>query len=63
MKDLKNTVTNIIGIIVAVGGVVTAALGTVPDGSEWYVIVGAVVLGLFGYFTGKDKDLKAKVQP
>ena len=62
MKDLKNTLTNWIGIITTVAGIIGVAVGSVPDGSEWYVIVGAVVLGLFGYFTGKDKDLKAKVQ-
>ena len=62
MKDLKNVLTNIIGIVTAIAGVLSASLGSVPDGAEWYVVVGAVVIGLFGYFTGKDKNLKAKVQ-
>lgn len=61
MNDLKNTITNIVGIIVAVGTVVATALGSVPEGSEWYVWVGAVAVAVLAYITGKDRDVKKKV--
>jgi len=60
MKDLKNKITNILGMIVAIGTVLAGALGSVPEDAEWYVYVGGAIVALFGYFTGKDENLKAK---
>lgn len=58
MNDLKNKLTNIIGIIVAVGTVIATALESVPEGAEWYVWIGAVAVAVISYLTGKDKDGK-----
>ena len=57
---LKDKITNIIGIIVVVGTIVTTALASVPEDAQWYVWVGAVVIGILSWATGKDSDLKAK---
>lgn len=61
MQDLKNKISNIIGIIVAVGTVVATALDSVPEGSEWYIWIAAVVIAVLAWLTGKPNDLK-KVQ-
>ena len=53
MKDLKNAVTNIVGIIVGVGTAVATAIGNVPEGSKWYIWVGAAAVAVIAYFTGK----------
>ena len=37
MDNLKNTVTNIVGIVVGVGTAIATALGHVPADSKWYV--------------------------
>ena len=57
---LKDKITNIIGIIVVIGTIVTTALTSVPEDAQWYVWVGAVVIGILSWATGKDSDLKAK---
>jgi len=58
-KSLKDKVTNVIGIITAIGTVVATALGSVPKDAQWYVWVGAALFALFGWFTGKSGDLKS----
>ena len=57
---LKDKITNIIGIIVVIGTIVTTALTSVPEDAQWYVWVGAVVIGILSWATGKDSNLKAK---
>jgi len=57
-KSLKDKITNILGIVVAVGTVVVTALGSIPTDSQWYVWAGAALFALFGWFTGKSGDLK-----
>jgi len=57
---LKDKITNIIGVIVALGTVVATALGSVPSDSQWYVWTGAVVIAIIAWAMGKDGNLKAK---
>lgn len=57
-KSLKDKVSNVVGLIVAVGTIVATALNSVPKEAEWYVWVGAVLFAVFGWFTGKSGDLK-----
>lgn len=63
MDDLKNKITNVIAIIVALGTVIATALGNVPDGSKWYIWVGAVVVAVIAWFTGKNPDGTSKKKP
>ena len=44
MDNLKNTVTNIVGIVVGVGTAVATALGHVPADAKWYVWTGAAAI-------------------
>ena len=60
MKNLKDTVTTICGLLIAVTGSVQViiAMGvvlpqTVVSGS---IIVGVVSMSVLGYFTGKNPD-------
>ena len=58
MDNLKNTVTNILGIVVGVGTAVATALGHVPADAKWYVWTGAAAIAILAYFTGKGADGK-----
>ena len=58
MKDLKNIVTNIVAVIVGLGTVIQTALGNVPEGSKWYIWVGAASVAIIAYFTGKGANGK-----
>jgi hypothetical protein len=60
MADIKNTITNIVAFVVALGTIIASALGQVPDGAKWYIWVGAVCIAVIGWFTGKSADGKAK---
>ena len=53
MNNLKNTVTNIVGIIVGAGTAVATTLGHVPAEAKWYVWTGAAAIAILAYFTGK----------
>ena len=61
MDNLKNTITNIVGIVVGAGTAVATALGHVPADAKWYVWTGAAAIAILAYFTGKGDDGK-KVQ-
>lgn len=63
MSDLKNKISNILAVIVAVGTVIATALESLPADSQWYVWVGAAVIAIFGYFMGKNGDLSKKSVP
>lgn len=58
MKDLKNIVTNIVAIIVGLGTVIQTTLGNIPEGSKWYIWVGAAAVAIIFYFTGKGSNGK-----
>lgn len=61
---MKNTVTNICGIVVAISGAILSLqpLGIVlPEVVvTGAVICGAVATGIIGYFTGKPGNAEAK---
>lgn len=64
MKNWKNTLTSICGLLVAVcGSVLGAGMTTLPG---WVIttlsIISAVSLGLIGWATGKNFDLSNKTQ-
>jgi hypothetical protein len=63
MDDLKNKITNIIAILVALGTVIATALDRVPEGAKWYIWVGAVVIAVIAWFVGKNPDGTAKKKP
>ena len=56
--SLKDKISNVVAIIVAVGTVIASALDTVPADSQWWVWAAAVVVALLSYLTGKSGDLK-----
>ena len=58
MDNLKNTVTNIVGIVVGVGTAVATALGHVPADAKWYVWIGAAAIAILANFTGKGAEWK-----
>lgn len=53
VKNLKDTITNVVAFVVALGTVIMTALGSVPDDAQWYIWAGAVAIAIIGYFTGK----------
>ena len=56
--SLKDKISNIIAVVVAVGTIIASALDSVPADSQWWVWAAAVVIALLSYFTGKTGDLK-----
>ena len=63
MGDLKNKITNVLAFIVTIGTIIATALESVPDGSEWFVWIGAAVVAVFGWFMGKNGDGSVKKVP
>jgi hypothetical protein len=61
MKNLKNTVSNIVGIVIGIATVVQSALGHIASGSKWFVWVGGAAVAIISYLTGKGPD--GKKQP
>jgi len=53
MNNLKDTITNVVAFVVALGTVIMTALGSVPNDAQWYIWAGAVAIAVIGYFTGK----------
>ena len=56
----KDKLTNIVGIIVALGTIVASVLNEVPAEAQWYVWIGALVVAIISWATGKDSQLRAK---
>ena len=58
MENLKNTLSNILAIILIVASIAGEILDAIPEGAEWYtwLITGAVVV--IAYLTGKKTNLK-----
>ena len=64
MNDLKNTISNILGAILFIGASIQTYLDSVVAGNpiDWVQVGVAAVLAAIAWFTGKDKNIKAKVQ-
>ncbi len=60
MNDKKNTVTNIIAIIVVIGGAVGTYLDSVGGDINWLNLGVAVAVAVVAWLTGKTKDGKKK---
>ncbi len=58
MKNLKDTVTNIIALVVGIGTLTQTALGNIPQDAERYVWAGSVVITIIAYLTGKGPNGK-----
>ena len=61
-KDLKNTLTNILGIVLVVLGAGNAYLQSIEGDVDLMQLGIAIVAAVIAYVTGKDKNVKAKVQ-
>jgi len=60
---LKDKITNIIALIMVVGGAINAYMQSLNGGDiNYFQLASAVVVALVAYFTGKDSQGKAKVQ-
>ena len=62
-KDLKNTLTNILGIVLVVLGAGNAYLQSIEGDVDLMQLGIAIVAAVIAYVTGKDKNVKAKIQP
>ena len=62
MKNLKNTLTNIVaGVIVVVTALQTALEANAGNDINWFSVVAAVAIAAIGYLTGKTGDGKGIV--
>ena len=53
MGNIKNTISNVIAFIVALGTVLATVFEEIPEGAKWYIWVGAAVVAIISYLTGK----------
>ena len=56
MNNFKRILTDIIAYITVIAGVAILALEDIPDGSEWYVVVGFVLFAIVSYLMGRNGD-------
>lgn len=61
MTDLKNTVTNILAIVLVIGGAANSYLESTTGDINYLTLGVAIVTALIAYYTGKDKDGKKKI--
>ncbi len=62
MNGLKDTITSILAVVVALGTLIATALENIPADAQWYVWIGAAVVAVFGYFMGKNGDGSTKLK-
>jgi uncharacterized membrane protein len=60
MQDQKNTVTNVIAVIIVVGSSVNSYLESVTGDINWITLGVGVVTAVIAWYTGRDKDGKKK---
>lgn len=60
MQDKKNTITNILAIIMAVGGAANSYFESLSGDINWLTLGSAIVMAVISYLTGKNKDGKKK---
>ena len=56
MNNFKRIFTDIIAYVVVIGGVVIVALEDIPEGSEWYIVVGLSLFAVLSYLIGRKPD-------
>ena len=54
--DLKRIITDILAIVLGLGGVIAAAVEGIPDGSDWYIVGGVIIVAVISWFTGRNGD-------
>jgi uncharacterized membrane protein YfcA len=60
MTDFKNVITNILAIVLVIGGAANTYLESTSGDINYITLVVAIVTALIAFYTGKDKDGKAK---
>jgi len=60
MSDLKNTLTDILAVILVIAGSVNAYLQSLEGDINWMQLVMVVVGAVVAYFTGKTAEGKKK---
>ena len=58
---LKDIITNVVAIILVIGGAVNAYLQSITGEINWFQLVFAVFGAVVAYFTGKAGNGKAKL--
>jgi len=61
--DLKRIITDIIAYVLVIGDVVKVALEGMPDGSDWYLVVGVALAAILSWFMGRNGNLSKKAVP
>ena len=58
---LKDIITNIVALILVIGGAINAYLQSTTGEINWFQLVFAVLGAIVAYFTGKAGNGKAKL--
>jgi len=58
MENLKNTLSNILAIILIVASIAGEILDAIPEGASWYTWLITIAVVVIAYLTGKKTDLK-----
>lgn len=58
---LKDIITNIVALVMVIGGAINAYLQSVNGEINWFQLSFAVLGAIIAYFTGKAANGKAKV--
>ncbi|MEE9439771.1 MAG: hypothetical protein V3V14_12270 [Saprospiraceae bacterium] len=62
MRDLKNTLTNILGFIIIIITTINAYLENLSGDIDWMKLAVGIILAVGSYIQGKDKNIKAKIR-
>ncbi len=63
MSNIKSWITDILAYVIGIGTVIGAAIEAFPDGTQWYIIVGAIAVAVISWFTGRNGDGSKKKVP
>ena len=63
MSDIKRKITDVLAYVLGIGGAVLVALEGLPEGSDWYVVVGVAGFAILSWFMGRNGDGSAKQVP
>ncbi len=56
MLDYKNTITNLIGLIIVLATSLNAYFENLQGDINWFNLIIGLVTSLIAYYTGKSKD-------
>ena len=63
MIDLKRKITDVLAYVLGVGYAIMTALEGIPDGSDWLIVVGVIIVAVVAWFTGRNGDGSKKAVP